>query len=463
VTTLIGLRDAVPSLPTAPRRAVVACAGIGLAAATLVPLGSPGVGVAVLALTVWLLVPTVARARLRGWQGVHAACAVLLAGTAALREAPWLVTVTLLAALALGSLAVGGGRSWAGIAASLAAVPRTLPAAAPWLVRGAAAQRPDGRRLTPALRGAALTALLTAVVASLLASADPVFSALLGAATPSVPVDALPARLAVGAAAALAAGAALMLLIWPRPEPALRASRRATRPAEWAPPLVALTALLTAYLLVQLSVAVGGEQHVLRTAGVTWASHAREGFFQLLAVVALVLAVVAAGARWAPVSARPLLGALCVLAMAVDASALSRLLLYVEAYGLTRLRVAVIATALWLAVVLALVLLAGRRRWLPHGVVLATSVSLLLLAAADPDARIAASALARADRADLAYLAGLSVDAVPVLDRLPEPARSCVLPAALDGRSWTSWTASRARAAEVLAARPPGRCDLPLG
>jgi hypothetical protein len=140
----------------------------------------------------------------------------------------------------------------------------------------------------------------------------------------------------------------------------------------------------------------------------------------------------------------------------VDASALLRLQLSTDAYGLTRLRVAGIVLV---GVVLVLVLLAGVRpgRWLPHAVVTSLS-TVLLLAVADPDARIASSALDRGARADLAYLSGLSADAAPVLDRLPEPARSCVLPAARRDRPCTSANLSRARAADLLARRPGGGC-----
>ena len=214
---------------------------------------------------------------------------------------------------------------------------------------------------------------------------------------------------------------------------------------------------------------LGGADHVLRTAGVTYASYVHEGFGQLVAVTALVLAVVAAGALWAPPAARPLLGLLGALALVVDASALSRLHLYVEVYGLTRLRISASAIAVWLGVVLLLVLLAGLRpgRWLPHATVLSAGVVLLLLTAANADARIAQSGLDREEKADLLYLSGLSDDAVPVLDRLPEPDRSCVLAGIVgappSASPWTSANLARARADDVLDRRPVGACPRSLG
>ena len=127
---------------------------------------------------------------------------------------------------------------------------------------------------------------------------------------------------------------------------------------------------------------------------------------------------------------RAALGLLCALTLVVDASALSRLHLYSEVYGLTRLRVGVAATCLWLGAVLVLVLLAGRRpgphRWLPHSVVLSAAVGLL------------------------------------ALDALPEPERSCALVlwasereaclSAADG--WTSAKLARVRARAALTSRP---------
>jgi hypothetical protein len=457
--TLAGLSTG--TAPTAPPRAVALASGVGVAAALVVPAGPPGVG---LVLIVWVTAVVAVRLtarRLRGWQAVHAGAALALLCCAAVRDAPWLVAADLAAAVAVGSLALVPARSWPGVVAGAAGVLRTLPPAAPWLVRGVRHIWPQARTAAPVVRGLALSAVVLLVFVPLLASADAAFAAVLQRLTAQVPsAQGLPARLAAGLLAAVTAGAVLQLLVWPRRDPLVPAPRRLARRAEWLLPLLALDGLLAAFLVVHASVLLGGGQHVLDTAGVTYASYAREGFGQLVAVTALVLAVVAAAARWAPRGARPLLGVLCGLALVVDVSALARLHLYVEAYGLTRLRIAAIVGALWLGIVLLLVLAAGRRPgpWLPHAVVVSASASLLLLTAADPDARIAESALDRGAAADLAYLAGLSADAVPVLDRLPEPVRSCVLPGPPPDRPWTSANLARDRADDVVLRRPVGAC-----
>ena len=122
-------------------------------------------------------------------------------------------------------------------------------------------------------------------------------------------------------------------------------------------------------MAVQAAVLFGGHDLILRTDGLTYAEHARRGFFELEAVAALALGVIAATARWArrerPADerlARALLGLLCALTLVVLASALSRLWLYVDAYGATRLRFLVQAQLLWLAAVFLALLVAGALR-----------------------------------------------------------------------------------------------------
>jgi hypothetical protein len=72
------------------------------------------------------------------------------------------------------------------------------------------------------------------------------------------------------------------------------------RRLEWVLPLALLDALVAAFVLVQLTVLFGGSRHVLRRAGPTYAEYARSGFWQLLAVSALTLLVIAGAMRWAP-------------------------------------------------------------------------------------------------------------------------------------------------------------------
>ncbi len=87
-----------------------------------------------------------------------------------------------------------------------------------------------------------------------------------------------------------------------------------------------------------------------------------------------------------------------------------------------------------------------------------------------PDAIVAEQNVARYERAlrtdphaatiDLRNVRDLSADAVPALDRLPEPQRSCALELirqdlGQEAKPWYATGASVARARQILAERPP--------
>ena len=124
---------------------------------------------------------------------------------------------------------------------------------------------------------------------------------------------------------------------------------------EWAVPLGLLVLLFAMFVAVQLTVLFGGSRHVLTTDGLTYADYARGGFWQLLVVTGLTLLVLAGAARWAPratradrVLIRVILGALAALTLVIVASALHRMDVYADTYGLTRLRLLVALCELWL-------------------------------------------------------------------------------------------------------------------
>src|SRR5665647_3177366 len=173
---------------------------------------------------------------------------------------------------------------------------------------------------------------------------------------------------------------------------------RPARRGEWLLPVLALDAMVLAFVLVQVGGLVDGHAHILETVGLTYAQYAREGFAQLVVATALTLAVVAVAARRAPreserdrMISRAALGVLCVGTLGVVASALRRMDLYVEAFGMTRLRLFVVVVEVTLAAVLLLVMVAGvrwRGGWLPRAVVQVVGVAVLGLALANPDALI---------------------------------------------------------------------------
>ncbi|WP_319459208.1 DUF4173 domain-containing protein [Micromonospora sp. RTP1Z1] len=211
---------------------------------------------------------------------------------------------------------------------------------------------------------------------------------------------------------------------------------------------------------------------MLRTAGLTYAEYARGGFWQLLAVSALTLLVIAGAMRWAPrrtradrVLIRLLVGGLTALSLVVVASALYRMRVYTDAYGATRLRLVVATAELWLGLLFVLVGVAAvrlRSGRLPRLVLGAAVVALLGLAVVNPDRLIAdwnVDRWQRIDRLDVDYLSGLSADAVPALDRLPEPMRSCALreiAAQLPEDGWRAANVGRTQARAVLGPDPAG-------
>jgi hypothetical protein len=388
------------------RWAVLALGAI--AAATVI---GPPAGLA-LTVTTCALIAATAR-RHDPWSVAWLVLAAALAGVATLRAADWLVGWSVVAAVALAALASAGGASWRQVAVGL--VPRPTLAA----LRVPVAVAPRGGWRHP-LTAAGIVAVLLAVFVPLFASADAAFAHLLGQLMPDHGVDDPVARLAVWLAFALVGGA---LLSARTAAPAAAGTPRLTR-LEWAAPLTVLVVLFAAFVALQLTALYGGHDHVLRTAGLTYAEYAREGFAQLLAAAALTLAVIAAAARWTPPSRlrTALLGALCVLTLAVLASALTRLDLDMDAYGFTRLRLSAQATILWLGGVFALVLVARGAAWLPRATVALTGAALLAFAVSNPDLRIAERNVERYERTgriDERTLRGLSADAAPALAGRP--------------------------------------------
>jgi hypothetical protein len=387
----------------------------------------------------------------------------------------WVVAGELAAAAMLGSIAMSSPRHWGATArAAFAAVTR-MPSGAGRVARAAAGglpARPAPGKALALGRGLVLTGALVTVFGALFASGDRAFAQLAGGVLPdSLPLDDLPLRLVVfGLVLSFAGGLAQAAAVADQPvkRPLLRLGR-----VEWLLALSALNVLFALFVAVQLAVLFGGDAYVRDTAGLTYAQYARSGFAQLVVVAALTLGVVAVALRWARAVSprdgrllRALLGALCLLTLVVLASALLRLDLYEDAYGFTRLRLAVHALLLFggaLFVLVTIALAIGRRDWLARATVLLGALAALAFWVSDPDRRIAAHNVERYEstgRIDLAYLSHLSADAVPALLKLPPGMRERVLArqrerllGAPDGLS--SANRARARARDALPAGAP--------
>ena len=367
--------------------------------------------------------------------------ALALAAMAVLRAAPWLIALDLMAAVALASVAAAGGRSWRGVTGGLLAAPRQLVRAPAFVVWCSGVRLSPGaaRGALPATRGLALGGALVVVFGALFASADEAFAQFTERVlSPDVDLGLLPARLVtLVVIAALVASLALASVAGVREEDARPTRSRAS--LEWIVALSLLNLLFAAFVAVQIAVLFGGHDHVLRTSGLTYAEYAREGFFQLLVVAFLTLAVVGMAGRHrgerdgrAPTEIEALLGLLCLLAIVVVVSALRRLGLYEDAFGFTLARLLAQAATLWVGAVLLLVLAAGvlRGEWLPRAVLGAAGAALLILSLLNPEGLVAERNVDRFERTgkgDLFYLAGLGPDAAPALRRLPARKEACVL------------------------------------
>nr|WP_312846087.1 DUF4173 domain-containing protein [Streptomyces sp. WAC05374] len=381
--------------------------------------------------------------RLRPWTMVWGLAGLALLVVPALRDAGWPTFLAVVSAVGLASLALHGSRTWLGILFSPAGLFDSIGSGLVWGWRGLR-ERAGGAqgRVGPVLRTIAVAAGLLIVFGALFAGADAAFADLIGSLAPEVSVTDGPWRFilfALGLVGALAAArTAAAPLRWDGVK--VRPGRPRAR-LEWALPLIVLNLLFAAFNAVQLTVLFGGYEKVLNQTGLTYAEYARQGFWQLLWATLLTLAVIGLALRWAPrdgardrTLVRSVLGTLCLLTLVVVASALRRMDLYVDAYGLTRLRVSVAAMELWLGLVLVLIMAAGivgaRRLHLPRAVAVSAAAGVLAFGLVSPDGLVAERNVQRYERTgkiDIGYLDGLSADAVPALDRLPEPLRSCAL------------------------------------
>jgi hypothetical protein len=136
----------------------------------------------------------------------------------------------------------------------------------------------------------------------------------------------------------------------------------------------------------------------------------------------------------------------------VVVSAIHRMWLYQEAYGFSVQRLVVIAIELWLGAVFVLIAIAGIRmtgRWLPRTVLVAGVLTLLGVAALNPERLIAERNIDRYEQTgtlDTDYLLSLSPDVEQALRRLPEPIRDCARYRDRQEDAWYEFNLSRSRA-----------------
>jgi len=244
--------------------------------------------------------------------------------------------------------------------------------------------------------------------------------------------------------------------------------------------------LFLGFVAVQFKYLFGGAEMVEVTPGLTYASYAREGFFQLVAATALGFpwlltadSLLRSGEKAGRWSFRSLAGIQLILLLAIMASAVERMRVYLEAYGLTEDRFVALAILAWLAVLIvgfAATVLRGRRNDFVFGAVMTGFGLIVLLHLSNPTAYAARSHLDRVEaprrrdadsdrRLDIDYLASLGSDATPILvgriHELGDTGRCRVARALLERwgpdrmSDWRSWNLADWRARRAVRAEAP--------
>ncbi|MFE9653091.1 DUF4153 domain-containing protein [Micromonospora sp. NPDC006431] len=472
-TSLLGARWPGPK-PATGRAVPLAVLAGALGTAFFVPLSRVGIGwfLGWLTLTVGVLLavrrrtaglPRTERLIRGGW----AAAALVLLAVLAFRNAWWLVTFCVLGALGCATLAIVGGRLVRSILFGLLAAPFAAFRGLPWVRRHITAS-PDAGKVRKVAGSLIATVLVLLVFGSLLASADAAFSELIGATVPNTDVGAMFRGIFLAVVGGLIAVAAVYTLAAPPDLSTVdKPSNRRLGLLEWAPAIGALTLLFVGFVVVQFTVLFGGQRHVQKVAGLSYSEYARSGFWQLLFVTLLTLAVLGGVSRWASrerpaerTALRVLLGLLSVLSVVIVVSALSRMWAYQKVYSFTGERIFVMAFELLLGAVFLMILAAGVRwqgRWIP-GTTVALAVAMLLgLAVLNPEDYAARRNILRYEQTgkiDAWYLRALSADATPALAKLPDPVRRCTLSWVADDLAgpdpWYAWNLGRYRARQEL-------------
>lgn len=343
-------------------------------------------------------------------------------------------------------------------------------------------EHPDGPstalRLTrAAVVGAALATLPLIVFGSLFTSADPVFARLLGDLV-RVDLGDIASHIAATAILTWLACGYLVGAFRGTGVPAaqrIRASVPTLGTVEIGVALGLVNALFLGFVAVQFRYLFGGSAWVEVTPGLTYAEYAREGFFQLVAAVALALpwllaahALLGERTHRDRTLFRALGGAQVLLLLAIVVSAIQRMSAYQDAYGLSEDRIVASAILFWLAGVVLWfggTVLTGRRDRFAAGFVVSAFVLVGSLPVLNPAGWAARYNLEHRDELgslDVPYLTHLGSDAVPYMAEVLQtlaPADQCRVSRAYLDRwgpdhvvDWKAYNWSEARARQIVAA-----------
>jgi len=190
--------------------------------------------------------------------------------------------------------------------------------------------------------------------------------------------------------------------------------------------LAVLNVLFLVFIAFQAAAFFGGQKFV-EAQGITYADYARNGFFQLLAVSGIVFVIMVAVYRWTHLRewASRILGiALIVETGIIIVSAVRRLALYIDTYGLTLSRYWAMAVIIIIAAVLATLLIGALAKIKYETVIRSVFIGLLVifpfLLLVNVESYIVKFNFNRyvngqTDQFDVPYLSELGSDAVPAL------------------------------------------------
>jgi len=363
------------------------------------------------------------------------------------------------------------------------------------------AEQSTGKKLRSGavLRGVLIALPLVALLGVLLASADAVFSSRLSGLFNWIRIE-KPEEFVLRSLFVLGLSYCLFGLIWHAlsktlEKKALEPDQALVKPflgmTESTIILAALNLLFAVFVLVQMRYFFAGEQNI-NLEGFTYAEYARRGFFELVVAAVITLLVhygLASFTRREDRGRKLLFTILATLLLlqtgVILFSAFRRLSLYEAAYGFTQARLTAHVFMAFLGLVLALSIIMEITRAYKR---LAVSLLLVILAFGltlsflNVDRTIARQNIQHAQAGselDLAYLAGLSEDAVPELFRaFDDPKLAPELKAGLglalscraarfrqndpDSSFWASWHASRAAASKLYQNRAQELAKFPL-
>lgn len=439
---------------------------LGAIAAIILPDRRLGLAAGLVALLSAGLILWASKEKRNPWTIACVAVGIGLTAMTVIRAAEWIMVLGAMIAALLLAATVTKARSFVSIPLS----------AMSWVLAGLRGLPLLGRTLTatsrmpllwPVLRTAAIAALGLVLFGGLFASGDALFGSWAQSLVPDLRWDTIIARIFVFVFVAGVALAGAYLALNPPKIADLDVPRGAPvkHRWEWLVPLGVVIGLFAAFLIAQATAMWGGHEYLRETTGLTYAEYVHQGFGQLTAATFLTLVVVGIATRKASqetasdrLALRAALITLCVLTLAVVASALYRMSLYQEAYGYTVLRVFVDGFELWLGLLLVLVIVSIVRlkgTWLPRAALLSGALFFLGFGLMNPDGWVATKNIERfhdTGKLDTYYLAGLGPDAIPsMIDGLTEQQAACVVSWNMersDERSddFLSWNLGRARA-----------------